>query len=57
MPGIKWWEIDLTWMVIRVLMLLGLARDVAVPLITLAAKSSASDRRSPLPDQEYAAHR
>jgi hypothetical protein len=57
MPGIKWWEIDLTWMVIRLLMLLGLARDVAVPLITLAAKSSASDRRSPLPGQEYAAHR
>jgi len=29
--GHKWWEFDLTWMVIRLLMLLGLARNVALP--------------------------
>src|ERR1700720_2593249 len=43
--GHKWWEIDLTWMVIRLLMLLGLARNVAVPSPTLAAKFNASGQR------------
>ena len=36
--GHKWWEIDLTWMVIRLLMLLGLAKNAAIPSPILAAK-------------------
>ena len=36
--GHKWWELDLTWLVIRFLMLLGLAKDVALPSPTLDAK-------------------
>jgi fatty-acid desaturase len=36
--GHKWWELDLTWLVIRFLMLLGLAKDVALPSPTLNAK-------------------
>jgi sn-1 stearoyl-lipid 9-desaturase len=35
--GHEWWEFDLTWMVIRLLMLLGLAWDVAMPSPTLKA--------------------
>ena len=31
MHGHKWWEIDLSWTVIRSLMLIGLARDVVMP--------------------------
>jgi fatty-acid desaturase len=42
--GHTWWEIDLTWMVIRLLMLLGLARNVALPSRTLAAKFNNSGR-------------
>jgi stearoyl-CoA desaturase (delta-9 desaturase) len=29
--GHRWWELDLTWLVIRLLMLIGLAKKVAVP--------------------------
>ena len=36
--GHKWWEIDLTWLAIRLLMVLGLAKNVAVPSPILAAK-------------------
>jgi stearoyl-CoA desaturase (delta-9 desaturase) len=36
--GHKWWELDLTWLVIRFLMFLGLAKDVALPSSTLDAK-------------------
>jgi fatty-acid desaturase len=36
--GHKWWEIDLTWLVIRLLMALGLAKNVALPSPTLEAK-------------------
>ncbi len=47
--GHEWWEIDVTWLMIRCLMLLGLAWDVAVPSPNLKAKfNSASpqvDRR------------
>jgi fatty-acid desaturase len=35
--GHKWWELDLVWLVIRLLMLLGLAKDVALPSPQLAA--------------------
>jgi fatty-acid desaturase len=36
--GHQWWEIDLTWLAIRLLMLLGLAKNVALPSPILAAK-------------------
>ena len=39
--GHEWWEIDVTWMFIRFMMLLGLARNVATPSPTLAAKFGA----------------
>ena len=29
--GHRWWELDLTWLVIRILLALGLARDVVLP--------------------------
>jgi fatty-acid desaturase len=38
--GHEWWEIDVTWLMIRGLMLLGLARDVATPAPNLKAKFS-----------------
>jgi sn-1 stearoyl-lipid 9-desaturase len=45
--GHKWWEIDTTWMTIRLLMLLGLAKQVALPSPALARKFSGTP---PLPD-------
>ena len=50
--GHKWWEIDQTWLVIRFMMLLGLARNVAVPSSALAAKFNAPGRRHPLATHE-----
>ena len=41
--GHKWWEFDPTWLAIRSLMLLGLAKNVALPSPVLAAKSSPSE--------------
>ena len=38
--GHKWWEIDLTWQVIRLLMLLGLATRVVLPSPGLSATFS-----------------
>ena len=38
--GHKWWEIDLTWLAIRSLMLTGLARNVTKPSPVLARKFS-----------------
>ena len=35
--GHKWWEVDLAWMTIRVLMAFGLATDVILPAPTLSA--------------------
>jgi len=35
--GHKWWEFDVAWLTIRVLMLLGLATKVALPSPNLAA--------------------
>jgi len=51
------WEFDLTWLVIRLLMALGLARNVAVPSPTLAAKSNCTEPRlaSSQPDIAQAA--
>ncbi|AMN38527.1 delta-9 acyl-phospholipid desaturase [Rhodoplanes sp. Z2-YC6860] len=34
MHGHKWWEIDLSWTIIRSLMIVGLARDVVLPSST-----------------------
>ncbi len=42
--GHKWYEIDLTWLAIRLLMLLGLAKNVALPSPILAAKFNTGDR-------------
>jgi len=39
--GHKWWELDLSWITIRLLMVIGLAKDVAVPSATLATKFNA----------------
>ena len=38
--GHKWWEFDLAWLTIRVLMLLGLATKVALPSLSLAGAAS-----------------
>ena len=40
--GHKWYEFDLTWLVIRLLMILGLAKNVAIPSPALAAKFTSS---------------
>ena len=45
--GHKWWEFDLTWLAIRLLMLLGLAKDVALPSPMLTAKYAAGDDAPP----------
>jgi stearoyl-CoA desaturase (delta-9 desaturase) len=37
--GHKWWELDLAWMTIRVMMLLGLATEVIRPSASLSAKA------------------
>ncbi len=39
--GHKWWELDLSWLVIRLMMTLGLASNVALPSPGLAAKFNA----------------
>jgi sn-1 stearoyl-lipid 9-desaturase len=43
--GHEWWEIDLTWLAIRLLMVLGLAKNVAVPSPILAAKFNSDGPR------------
>ena len=42
--GHEWWEFDFTWQAIRLLMLLGLAKNVALPSPALAAKRTVSGR-------------
>jgi fatty-acid desaturase len=42
--GHKWWEFDLTWLVIRFLMLLGLAKNVVLPSRALDYKFRALDQ-------------
>jgi fatty-acid desaturase len=39
--GHKWWELDVSWLTIRLLMALGLAKNVAMPSPVLAAKVAA----------------
>jgi fatty-acid desaturase len=43
--GHMWWEVDPTWLAIRSLMLLGLAKKVALPSPALAAKFTLSNQR------------
>ncbi len=43
--GHKWWEFDATWLAIRLLMLLGLAKNVALPSPVLAAKFNPSGQQ------------
>jgi stearoyl-CoA desaturase (delta-9 desaturase) len=42
--GHEWWEFDVTWMVIRLLMLLGLAWNVATPSPALKEKFNSRGR-------------
>jgi fatty-acid desaturase len=42
--GHKWWEFDLTWQTIRLLMLLGLVKDVALPSPSLATPAGGSPK-------------
>ena len=44
--GHKWWELDLSWLTIRLMMMLGLATDVAIPSSTLAKQFSRADLNS-----------
>jgi sn-1 stearoyl-lipid 9-desaturase len=37
--GHRWWEIDVTYLAVRLLMLLGLARDVVLPSVHLAERA------------------
>ena len=52
--GHKWWEIDVVWLTIRLLMLLGLATNVAVPSpqlsATFSSRAAASNARVPEPE-------
>jgi fatty-acid desaturase len=50
--GHKWWEFDPTWLAIRSLMLLGLAKNVALPSPVLAAKFSTSELRRTSSEQK-----
>ena len=47
--GHKWWEFDLAWLTIRILMLLGLATNVTLPAANLAVtlKARAAPRMPP----------
>jgi fatty-acid desaturase len=53
--GHKWWELDLVWLAIRLLMALGLAKDVALPSPHLAARFNSrpapNDARAALADK------
>ena len=53
--GHKWWELDLVWLAIRLLMALGLAKDVALPSPHLATRFNSrpapTDARAALADK------
>jgi stearoyl-CoA desaturase (delta-9 desaturase) len=38
--GLQWWEVDLTWMTIRLLQILGLATNIKLPPSTATATES-----------------
>ena len=48
--GHRWWELDVTWLTIRLLMLAGLAKNVVVPSLHLAADT----KDVPLPTHHFA---
>jgi stearoyl-CoA desaturase (delta-9 desaturase) len=48
--GHKWWEFDLSWLTIRLMMAFGLAKDVARPSLILTTKFSDAGRQPALPD-------
>jgi len=45
--GHKWWEMDVTWLIVRLLMALGLARKVISPAPAVLAYAKARQRLSP----------
>jgi stearoyl-CoA desaturase (delta-9 desaturase) len=53
--GHRWWELDVTWLTIRLLMLAGLAKNVVVPSphLAIAAKGVRlpTHRFAVLPDE------
>jgi hypothetical protein len=59
--GHKWWEIDLTWMAIRLLMLLGLAKNVAenrqLPLGKVTRRHNARSARPQVDNHAVSVHR
>jgi stearoyl-CoA desaturase (delta-9 desaturase) len=38
--GLQWWEVDLTWMTIKALSFLGLAKDIKLPPETAMANKA-----------------
>lgn len=44
--GHKWWELDLSWLTIRVMMALGVATDVVLPSPSLTTKFNRGRRKS-----------
>ncbi|MFM7794431.1 MAG: hypothetical protein ACKO90_42345, partial [Microcystis panniformis] len=38
--GLQWWEVDLTWMTIRLLQILGLATNIKLPPTTAVTTES-----------------
>ncbi len=44
--GLRWWEVDTSWIVIRTLSLLGLARDIKLPSPTQIARRVRRPRRA-----------
>jgi fatty-acid desaturase len=52
--GHKWWELDLAWLAIRLMMALGLASNAALPSPILATKFNGIGRRPALPDYDPA---
>jgi sn-1 stearoyl-lipid 9-desaturase len=55
--GHKWWEFDLTWLWIRLLMLLGLARDVTLPSRRLVELFDPDGRRRKVDEMSAALNR
>ena len=43
--GRRWWELDIAWLLIRLLELIGLARDIVMPSQHFGAPTAGQDRR------------
>jgi stearoyl-CoA desaturase (delta-9 desaturase) len=54
--GHTWWELDLSWLTIRLMMALGLAKEVALPSVILAEKFPHAPRLAPDTTTPPAAH-